>query len=71
MKQNHTASSLLTCAGALMTLSGILMTICVRLAYGGIFLAAASCMFFAAYHFRQQENRKDGPKPPGSKPQDP
>ena len=71
MKQNHTASGLLTCAGALMTLSGILMAICVRLAYGGIFLAAASCMFFAACHFRQQEDRTDSPEPPGSKPQDP
>lgn len=31
MKDKHTASNLLTCAGALMTISGILMAVCARL----------------------------------------
>lgn len=58
MKDAHFASRMLTCAGALMSVSGILTAICVRLAYGGILLAAAACMFFAAYNFRIAEDRK-------------
>ena len=46
-------------AGALMTVSGLLFAICVKLAYGGIFLAAASCMFLAARSFRIKENEND------------
>ena len=42
-----------------MTVSGLLFAICVKLAYGGIFLAAASCMFFAARSFRIKENEND------------
>lgn len=57
MKDKHTASNLLTCAGALMTISGILMAVCARLLYGGILWAAAACMFFAARHFRLAENK--------------
>lgn len=57
MKDNHTASTLLTCAGALMTVSGILMAVCAMLSYGGILWAAAACMFFAAWHFRLEENK--------------
>lgn len=59
MENEHTTSTLLTCAGALMTVSGILMAVCAGLAYGGILWAAASCMFFAASHFRLAENKKN------------
>lgn len=59
MNSKKTAAVLLTCSGALMTVSGILMAVCVGLAYGGILWAAASCMFFAAYHFRLAENETD------------
>ncbi len=55
----HFTSRMLTCAGALMSISGILMAICTKLAYGGILLAAAACMFFAARNFRIAEDRKD------------
>lgn len=59
MTSKQTASVLLTCSGALMTVSGILMAVCVRLEYGGILWAAASCMFFAAYHFLLAEKEVD------------
>lgn len=51
MKDKYTASTLLTCAGALITVSGILMAVCEELAYGGILWAAASCMFFCGQLF--------------------
>ena len=57
MKDKHTASTLLICAGTLMTVSGILMAVCAKLLYGGILWAAAACMFFAAYHFRLAETK--------------
>lgn len=57
-KDIHFSSRMLTLAGGLMTLSGILMAICTKLAVGGILWAAASCLFFAAYHFRINENKK-------------
>ncbi|MCI7813745.1 MAG: hypothetical protein MR543_08730 [Robinsoniella sp.] len=53
----HFTSRLLACSGFLMTGSGILMAWCGKLGYGGIFWAAASCIFFSAYHFRLQENK--------------
>ena len=40
MKDQHFTSRMLACAGALMTVSAILMAVCVKLAYGGILLAA-------------------------------
>lgn len=46
-------------SGGLMTLSAILMILCDRVSVGGIFLAAASCMFLSAYHFRKAENKKE------------
>ena len=46
MKDKHFTSRMLTCAGALMTVSALLMAVGAGIAYGGIFLAAASCMFF-------------------------
>ena len=55
----HLSSRLLAMSGGLMTMSGIVMALCGRLAIGGIFWAAASCMFFAAYHFRLVENQKN------------
>ena len=57
-QEQHTSSRLLTIAGGLLLISGLLMAVCGKLAYGGIFWAAASCMFFAAYHFRMAENQK-------------
>lgn len=59
MRAEHTTSNLLTIAGGLMTVSGLLMAIGAGLAYGGILWASASCMFFAAYHFRLAENKKE------------
>ena len=53
---------MLTCAGALMGISGILMAVCAKLAYGGIFFAAAACMFFAARSYRIAEDREDDPE---------
>ncbi|MDD7651314.1 MAG: hypothetical protein SOY32_01150 [Candidatus Faecousia sp.] len=58
MKHKHTASTLLAWAGGLMTLSAVLTALCNNLAYGGILLAAASCMFFGAYHFRLSETKQ-------------
>lgn len=57
-QEQHTSSRLLTIAGGLLLVSGLLMAVCGKLAYSGIFWAAASCMFFAAYHFRMAENQK-------------
>lgn len=60
MKEDiHFSSRMLTLSGWLMTVSGILMAVCGRLAIGGIFWAAASCLFFAAYHFRLTENKTE------------
>ena len=59
MQNKHFSSRMLTCAGALMGISGILMAVCAKLAYGGIFFAAAACMFFAARNFRIAEDRDD------------
>ena len=60
MKEDiHFSSRMLTLSGGLMTASGILMAVCGRLAIGGIFWAAASCLFFAAYHLRLTENKTE------------
>ena len=59
MKDDHFVSRILTIAGALMCISGLLMAICVKILYGGILLAAAFCMFFAAYNFRIKEDEDD------------
>ena len=53
----HLPSRLLICSGALLAVSGVLMALCVALPYGGLLWAAASCMFFAARHFRLAENK--------------
>ena len=58
-KDIHFTSRMMTLAGGLMTVSGILMALCSKLAIGGIFWAAASCLFFAAYNFRLAENKKE------------
>lgn len=47
-----------------MLVSGLLMAICGKLAYGGIFCAAAGCMLIAAYNFRQAENKKQEKEKP-------
>ena len=54
-KDIHFSSRMLTLAGGLMTISGVLMAVCTKLSIGGVFWAAAACMFFAAYHFRIRE----------------
>lgn len=58
-KDIHFPSRMMTLAGGLLTVSGILMAVLGKLAIGGIFWAAASCLFFAACHFRLAENRKE------------
>ena len=58
-KDIHFSSRMLTLAGGLMTISGILMAVCTKLSIGGVFWAAAACMFFAAYHFRIRENKEE------------
>lgn len=58
MKDKHITSRMLTGAGALMSISGILMAVCAKPAYGGILLATAACLFFAARHFRIEEDRE-------------
>ena len=58
-KDLHFPSRMMTLAGGLMTVSGILMAVLGRLAVGGIFWAAASCLFFSACHLRLAENRKE------------
>ena len=55
----HFTSSMLTLSAGLMAVSGILTSLLGWLAIGGIFWAAASCLFFAAYHFRLAENKKE------------
>lgn len=59
IKDKHIPSRMLALAGGLMTVSGILTALCCSLAIGGIFWAAASCLFFAAYNFRLAENKKE------------
>ena len=58
-KDIHFTSRMMTLSGGLMTVSGILMAFCSNLAISGIFWAAASCLFFAAYNFRLAENKKE------------
>ena len=57
-KNRHAASNLLVCAGSLMTLSGILMALGGRLPIGGVFWAAAACMFLSARNFRLAEDKE-------------
>lgn len=59
MNEKHFTSNMLICAGALMLVSALLTAVCVSIAYGGIFLASASCMFFAARSFRIAEDKKE------------
>lgn len=59
IKDKHIPSRMLALAGGLMTVSGILTALCGSLAICGIFWAAASCLFFAAYNFRLAENKKE------------
>lgn len=59
MNNKHAASTLLTYAATLMAVSAILMTACSKIAIGGMFLVAASLMFFSAYHFRVLESKNN------------
>ncbi len=59
IKDKHIPSRMLALAGGLMTVSCILPALCGSLAIGGIFWAAAPCLFFAAYNFRLAENKKE------------
>ena len=63
-KDIHFTSRMMTLSGGLMTVSGILMAFCGRPAIGGIFWAAASCLFFAARQFRIAENKKEHEEDP-------
>ena len=58
-KDVHFTSRMLTLAGGLMTVSGVLMAVCGNLPIGGIFWAAAACLFFAACNFRLAERKKE------------
>ena len=58
MNDTHFTSRMLTCAGVLMSVSGLLIAICAEIGYGAIMLAAAACMFFAAWYFRIAEDKK-------------
>ena len=55
----HFPSRMLILAAGLMTVCGILIAILGRLAIGGIYWAAAFCLFFAAFHFRLAESKKE------------
>lgn len=68
MNHEHFTSRMLTGAGALLTISGIILAVCASILYSGILWAAASCMFFAAYHFRLAENNKAHARPEEQKP---
>lgn len=57
-KDIHFLSRMQALAGGVMAVCGILIALLGKLAIGGIFWAAASCLFFAAYHFRLAENKK-------------
>lgn len=59
MENKHFASRMLIIAGTLLTVSGILTAICVKIVYGGILFAAASCMFSAARSVRIAEDRDE------------
>ena len=59
MENTHFASRMLIIAGTLLTVSGILTAICVKIVYGGILFAAASCMFSAARSVRIAEDRDE------------
>lgn len=59
MEDKHFTSRMLICAGVLMTISGILMATCVKISFGGILFAAASCMFFAARSFHIAEDKRE------------
>lgn len=61
MKKNdsHKCSRLLTLSGSLFCLSGVLTALCGWLPIAGIYLAGASCSFFAAYNSRIKENKKE------------
>lgn len=59
MMDKYFTSRMLTLSGGLMTFCGILMALLGRLAIGGIYWAAAFCLFFAACHYRLTVNEKE------------
>lgn len=62
MKDKHFASGMLIITGTLLTISGILIAVCVKIVYGGVLFAAASCMFSAALSVRIAEDRGEKEK---------
>ena len=56
MTDKHFTSRMLICAGALMSIPGILIATCAGLAYGGLLIVTAACMFFGAHNFRIAED---------------
>lgn len=62
MKDKHFTSRMLICAGILLTVSAVLTSLCVKVLYGGVLLAGASCMFFAARNFYINEKKDNTEK---------
>lgn len=56
---NYFTSRMLCLSGGLMSLCGLMMALLGKLPLGGIYWAAASCLFFAAWHFRLAGDRKE------------
>lgn len=59
MMDNYFTSRMLCLSGGLMSLCGLMMALLGKLPLGGIYWAAASCLFFAAWHFRLAGDRKE------------
>ena len=56
---NYFTSRMLCLSGGLMSLCGLMMALLGKLPLGGIYWAAAFCLFFAALHFRLAGDRKE------------
>lgn len=60
MKKNiHFLSWMQAMIGGIMFFCGILIAVLGKPEIGGVFWAAAYCLFFSAYHFRLAENKKE------------
>ena len=59
MMDNYFTSRMLCLSGGLMSICGLMMALLGKLPLGGIYWAAASCLFFAAWHFRLAGDRKE------------
>lgn len=59
MMDNYFTSRMLCLSGGLMSLCGLMMALLGKLPLGGIYWAAAFCLFFAAWHFRLAGGKKE------------